>query len=225
MLGNKQFSSDYVVETVEKNGRRKKVATYIGVKYEYGNARFAARFKIYVAVLVAFMAAAFAACGVYAFSGVVYALIPFVFEALTVIMFCIFAVELAVLGGGLTEPQRKRTFGRVRMISVVHIALCVTAAVAYAISAGVMPERFGAAGTTVFIAFSLLSAAAAVYMAVVVGDVKLKQVKNPDAVRIAAERAAAQREEDRREAERKELLRAQSRAANAERDRRKKSKK
>ena len=47
MLGNKQFSSDYVVETVEKDGRQKKVATYIGVKYEYADARFAARFRAY----------------------------------------------------------------------------------------------------------------------------------------------------------------------------------
>lgn len=225
MLGNKQFSSDYVVETVEKDGRQKKVATYIGVKYEYADARFAARFRAYAITLVAVMAAAFAACGIYAFKGAVYALIPYAFEALTLIMFGIFAVELIVLGNSLTEPQRKRTFGRVRMISVVHIALCVTAVVAHAIFASTAPDMFDAVGTAVFTAFSVLSGAAAACMAAVVGAVKLKTARNADAERIAAERAAAEREKARRAEEQKELMRAQSRAVNAERDRRKKNRK
>lgn len=224
MLGNKQFSSDYVVETVEKDGKRKKVATYIGVKYVYGNSVFAARFKAYTVISIAVMAAAFAARGVYAFKGSLYALIPYVFEALTLIMFGIFAAELLIFGGCLTEPQRKRTYGRVRMICVVHVALCVTAGVAHAISAALSPASFDAIGTSVFTAFSVLSAFAAALMAVAVGAIKLKKTENADAVRIAAERVEAEREKERRAAEQAELVRAQSRAANAERNKRKKSK-
>lgn len=225
MLGNKQFSSDYFIETVEKDGKPKKVATYIGVKYEYADEKAAKRFKIITAVLAVVMAAAFAVCGVFAFTKIaVYALVPFAFEVLTVVAFIMYAVELIALGGSLTEPQRRRTYGRARMVAIIHIALCVTAAVADAISAGIAAADVSVIGTVLFITFNLLSLAAAIVAAVTVGKIKLRTVENPDAVRIAEMQAENKRIEAEREAAYRELLREQSRAANAEHNKKKKKK-
>lgn len=217
MIGNKRYSKDYVIETAERDGKKKEVATYVGVLYEFADARAAKRFKICMLALTFVMAACFGGCAAFAFGPFpLYAFIPFVFEILTVIVFAMISVEIALFRAAFGEPARARTFGRVRVFGVIHVMVTATAVIAYLVA--LASGGLDALCSAVFISCNLLSLAAACIASFAVGKIKLRTVRNENAVRIAEQEKKKQEQKAEREAE----LREMQRRANAQRNKKRK---
>ena len=125
LFSSRKYFDDYVVEVVDKNGKPKKVSTYIGEYYEYDSDRLATRLKVFLCIAAVFLAALFAGAGSVTFSNnVYYVLLPFVCQPLTLLLIIYALVELIIYRSRVKAGDKKRTLDRLKPLSLAHMVIC-----------------------------------------------------------------------------------------------------
>lgn len=215
MIFGKKFLEDYAVEEVEKNGKRKKRAVYIGVVHAFDNAAYAARIKAYLCVAACFLLALFVIAAVFTSSDyAVYALIPFVLEIAPIALFAMAAAEFAACGGSIKLSDKKRTLDRIAPLAIAQAVLAAASAVADIFFVALDPAFSNATGECVFICFNFLSAAVAMCGMFAARSVETHETENTEKTRMEREFAQKQAREKALEAERLEKQRELSRQIN-----------
>lgn len=226
MFGEKKRLDGYVVETVEHNGKPKDVAVYIGNLLAYDSPRFAMRVKIFLCFVGFYLAAAFLVCGFSAFNNnVAYVLIPYVLQAVTVVLYAMSVINLMLYGVLVKEVDIGKSSGRIKPICIAHAVFSVIAAVGDVFFIAFDPAFSSMAYESSFIAFNVLSAVAALFGAFAVKLLSFHEVENPEKGRIDKKREEQKQFDLLLELERKEKIKQQSREANEARKKNKRKKK
>lgn len=226
MFGERKKAEGYVVETFEQDGKPKHRSVYIGKLMAYDSPRLALRIRIFLCAVGAYLVACFLACGFSAFhNNVLYVLIPFVLQVITIALYLMSVVNLMVYGVVVKLYDYGKSINRIRPVCIVHAVLAGIAAVGDAFYVAFDPSFSSAVHEATFIAFSALGAVAAILGALVVPEFKLHEVQNPEKERIDAERERQKEIDALIEFERKQKIREQSRRANEKRNKNKKHRK
>ncbi|MDE7463564.1 MAG: hypothetical protein K2M48_00915 [Clostridiales bacterium] len=222
MFGSKKKLDSYVVETVEHNGKPKERSTYIGKLLAYDSPKFAARIRVFLCMIGLYLVAGFVVCGCFAFhNNVLYVQIPFVLQLITVALYLMSAVDLVMYGVLVKECDLGKSLNRIRPVCIIHAIFAAVCAVGDVFFILFDKSFSSIVNESVFIAFNLLSVFAALFGAGAVKLLKLHEVENPEKARIEQKRIEQKELDFLLELERKEKIRAQSKAAN---DARKKKK-
>ncbi len=222
MFGERKRLQGYVVETVECNGKPKERSVYIGKLTAYDNPKLALRVRIFLCAVGVYLVAAFLACGFSAFhNNVLYVLIPYVLQVVTVALYIMSVVNLMTYGVIVKECDYGRSINRIKPVCIVHAVFAAVAAVGDAFYVAFDPTFSSIVHESAFIAFGLLSAFSAVFGAFAVGILKTHEVENPEKARIDKEREKQKELDMMLELERKEKIREQSRLANENRKKKK----
>ncbi len=223
MFSSRKYFDDYVVEVVDKNGKPKKVSTYIGEYYEYDSVKLAAHLKIFLCIAAAFLLALFVGAGCVTFSNnVYYVLLPFVCQPLTLLMLIYALVELMIYRSRVKAGDKKRTLDRVRPLALAHMiicAICVVGEICF-ILFDKRDKRIEI--ELIFVFCNALASGIAYYVSCAAKDIKMHSVINPEASRIERQRAEQKILDDELKAEEKEKQRVKSREVNEEYRKRKK---
>ncbi len=212
----------YVVETVEHNGKPKERSVYIGKLMAYDSPKLAMKIRIFLCVVGVFLVASFLACGFSAFhNNVLYVLIPFVLQVVTVALYLMSVFNLMVYGVVVKLYDFGKSIDRIRPVCIVHAVLAGVAAIGDVFYVAFDPAFSSVLHESVFIAFAALGAVAAVFGGVAVTELKTHEIENPEKARIDKERESQKEIDLLLELERKEKLREQSRKINAERKKKK----
>ncbi len=223
MFSSRKYFDDYVVEVVEKNGKPKKVSTYIGEYYEYDNVKLATHIKVFLCIAVAFLAALFAGAGSVTFSNnVYYVLLPFVCQPLTLLMLIYALVELMLYRSRVKAGDKKRTLDRLKPLSVAHIIICAVCVVGEICFILFDKRDKTIEIELIFVFCNALAGCIAYYVYLAAKDVKMHSVENPETSRIDRQRAEQKILDEELKAEEKEKLRERSREVNEEYKKRKK---
>ncbi len=226
MFGGKKQLDDYVVETVEHNGKPKERSVYIGAYVAYDNPKLANRLKAFLTAVAVYIVASFLACGFSAFhNNVFYVLVPYVLQTITAGLYVIAVIELLSYGVLMKSHDRDKTIGRMRPICFIHAALAAIAAVGDVFFVAFDPAYESMTHECVFVVFNILAAFAAVFATAAANALDVHETENPDRARIEKKREEQKELDFLLELERKEKIKAQSRAANEAKNKNKKKKK
>ena len=222
MAGGRKKLDSYVIETVEHNGKPKNVSVYIGKLFAYDSPKLALRIRIFLCVIGFYLVATFFACGFSAFhNNVLYVLIPFVVLVVTAFLYVLSVIYLMSYGVLVKECDFGKTIERMRPVLIIHAVCSAVCAVGDVFFVAFDPAYSSMIHESVFIVFSALGCLAAIVGACTVKLLKFHEVENPETARIEKKREEQKEFDLLLELERKEKIKAQSKAAN---DARKKKK-